>query len=295
MPDRDQTRVFEDARPTLLGLAYRILGSLADAEDAVQDTYIKWAAADPREIENPPAWLTAICTRRCLDLRRSAHRSRVDYVGAWLPEPVHTPIEIEADGRLDLASSLTTAFLLLLERLTPRERAAYLLRDVFELPYPEIARTLEIQEGTCRKLVSRAKANIDRAKVRHRTPLERQEQLLAAFRAAVTSGSTGQLASLLSSDIRLSADGGGKVPAILEALEGKAAVMAFLSDRLRHYWAGHEWLAADINGGRGIVLKHGGTTLAAVSFAYDEAGNATDVYIMRNPDKLARLGTIAIQ
>lgn len=294
MSDRDHLRIFEDARPNLLGLAYRVLGSMADAEDAVQDTYVKWAKADQKDIENIEPWLRTVCTRRCLDLLRSAHRTRVNYVGAWLPEPIHTPIESDTEHRLDLASSLTTGFLIMLERLTPKERAAYLLHEIFDVPYSEIAQTLNIQESTCRKLVSRARTNINLAKVRHTTPLERQNQLLAAFQAAITSGATTQLASLLSNDIRLSADGGGKVPTILNVLRGKSDVIVFLSQRLHEFWAGHEWVIADINGARGIVLKHDGATAAAVSFAYDEAGSATDIYIVRNPDKLANLDAVAI-
>jgi len=294
MQDRDETRAFEDARPNLLGLAYRILGSLADAEDAVQDTFLKWARADRREIENSASWLTTVCTRRCLDLLRSAHRTRVSYVGAWLPEPIYTPIVNEMESKLDVASSLTTAFLLMLERLTPKERAAYLLHEIFDASYPEIAETLDIQENTCRKLVSRAKANIDQAKVRHRTPVEQQEQLLVAFQAAITSGATAQLAELLSNDIWLSADGGGKVSTILDVLQGKTEVIAFLSEGLHEYWADHQWIIVDINGARGIVLKQDDSTVATVSFAYDETGKATNIYIVRNPDKLAHLGVVAI-
>ena len=294
MGDRDDVRIFEAARPNLIGLAYRILGTLADAEDAVQDTFLKWRKADRDDIDNPAAWLTTICTRRCLDLLRSAHRTRVNYVGAWLPEPIHTLVENEAESRLDLASSLTTAFLLMLERLTPKERAAYLLREIFDIPYPEIAETLDLREDACRKLVSRAKANVDQAKVRHMTPLARQDELLAAFQAAIAEGATAQLASLLSEDIQLSADGGGKASAILEVLRGKAAVLAFVDGTLRQFWAELVWISANLNGGRGIIVQQDGATIAAVSFAYDEQGRASNIYIMRNPDKLAHLGTQAI-
>ncbi|MEN8132915.1 MAG: sigma factor, partial [Pseudomonadota bacterium] len=132
MLDRDDTRIFEEARPRLMGLAYRILGSRADAEDAVQDTFLKWAKTKREIIKTPASWLTTTCTRRCLDLLRAGHRSRVNYVGEWLPEPIHTSIENEAERSLDLAVSLKTAFLLMLERLTPKERAAYLLHDIFD-------------------------------------------------------------------------------------------------------------------------------------------------------------------
>lgn len=290
----DNIRTFEAARPTLLGLAYRILGSRVDAEDAVQDTFMKWAKADRHEIENPFSWMTTICTRRCLDLLRSAQRSRVDYVGAWLPEPIHTPIESEVETKLDVASSLTTAFLLMLERLTPKERAAYLLHEIFDVPYPDVADTLEIKEPTCRKLVSRAKANIDRANIRHVTPLAKQDQLLAAFQAAIANGGTAELAALLADDIRLSADGGGKVPAIRHVLQGKSDVLAFIEQRLVNYWADLRWAVIDVNGGRGFVLEQDGVTVGTVSFAYDQAGKAKDIFIMRNPDKLTYLGAIAI-
>jgi len=294
MLNGQDARAFEDARPKLLGLAYRILGSLADAEDAVQDTFLKWAKTDRKNVKKAGAWLTTTCTRRCLDLLRSAHRSRVNYVGAWLPEPVQTPIEDDVENKLDVASSLTTAFLLLLERLTPKERAAYLLHEIFDESYSDIAEALEIQESACRKLVSRAKANIDQAKVRHKTPLERQDQLLAAFQAAIAGGATQHLASLLSSDIRLSADGGGKVPTVIDILHGKAEVIAFLAEELHAYWAGHQWVTVDINGARGIILKENGAASAVVSFAYDDAGKATDIYIVRNPDKLGGLDLATI-
>ncbi|MCG8546507.1 MAG: RNA polymerase sigma factor SigJ [Alphaproteobacteria bacterium] len=294
MIDRDATQAFEAARPTLVGLAYRITGSRADAEDAVQDTFLKWAKADRDAIDNAAAWLTTVCTRRCLDMLRAAHRARVDYVGEWLPEPIETSLAPEAGASTEIASSLTTAFMLMLERLTPKERAAYLLHEIFECPYAEIAETLDMQESACRKLVSRAKTHIDRAKVRHTTTPGQQDRLLAAFQDAVTSGATSALAALLADDIRLRADGGGKVPAILKTLTGKAEVMTFVSQSLREYWADFRWLPADINGQRGIVLQHGDVRTAVVTFAYDEAGKATDIYIMRNPDKLSHLDAAPI-
>ncbi|HWM47892.1 MAG TPA: RNA polymerase sigma factor SigJ [Xanthobacteraceae bacterium] len=285
---------FAQARPMLMGLAYRMLGSRADAEDAVQDTFLKWQSADKQAIENPPAWLTATCTRRCIDLLRAAHRSRVDYVGAWLPEPVHTSSDTMSEETPELASSLTTAFLLMLERLTPKERAAYLLHEIFDMDYADVATALGIQEPTCRKLVSRARTNIEQAKVRYTTPLERQEELLAAFQAAIASGSTGQLAALLADDIELRADGGGKVPAALDALRGKASVLDFIGTRLRDWWGEYEWTLADLNGSRGVVLSKRGETVATLSVAFDEAGQATAIYVVRNPDKLAALGGDAI-
>jgi len=286
--DRNDILGFEQSRSRLLGLAYRILGSWADAEDAVQDTFLKWQAADRAPIESPASWLTTACTRRCIDMLRTPSRTRVDYVGPWLPEPIQTVTSAFPEESLSLASTLSTAFLLMLERLTPKERAAYLLHDIFEMPYPELAQTLGLQESTCRKLVSRARENIARAKVRHVTPAARQEELLAAFEAAIASGSADPLAALLSDEIELSADSGGKVPTIQQILHGKAAVLAFLA-QARQWWRTYEWITSEINGGRGVILQKDGVTTASISFAYDEGGAVTNIYIMRNPDKLSRL------
>lgn len=290
----DHLQIFETARPRLLGLAYRILGSRADAEDAVQDTFLKWQSADVASIDNPAAWLTTICTRHCLDLLRAAHRSRVNYVGSWLPEPIHLAVDNEAEKNAELSSSLTTAFLLILERLTPKERAAYLLHEIFETPYPQIASTLDLEEAACRKLVSRAKQHIDQSRVRHVAPAQRQDELLSAFQIAITKGETSQLAALLSDDIRFTSDGGGKVRALLEVLHGKADVMAFI-ERLHSFWANFEWRDVNINGARGVLILENGSVNAAISFAYDEADRLSDVYVVRNPDKLAMLDVVAIQ
>lgn len=286
---------FDRAGPMLLGLAYRILGSRADAEDAVQDTFLKWQAADRARIGTPSAWLTTACTRRCIDMLRAAHRARVDYVGAWLPEPVETAAaDPGPEERLALASSLSTAFLLLLDRLTPKERAAYLLHEIFDVPYPEIARTLELQEEACRKLVSRARGNLERERVRHVTPPARRDALLAAFEAAVATGDTGTLSALLSDDVVLSVDSGGKVPSLDRVLHGRDAVLDFVARGLHRYWRAQERMATPLNGGPGFVIRQDGATSAAVSFGFDEAGAVAAVYITRNPDKLARLGGPAV-
>ncbi len=288
------TRIFEDARPRLLGLAYRVLGSLADAEDAVQDTFVKWAQTDRAAINNPASYLTTLCTRRCIDLLRSANRSRVDYVGAWLPEPIQKTMHDDAEDNPALENSLKTAFLLMLQRLSPKERAAYLLHEVFDTPYGDVAAMLQIREPACRKLVSRAKSNLGKDHSRYRTPARQQGELLHAFEEAVTSGDMTPLAGLLSADVRLTADGGGKVPTLLAELHGVAEVTAFLSNSLHGYWHGHVWDKVDINGQRGAVIRDAGKTTASLSFAYDEQGKVTHIYIVRNPQKLASLGAVEI-
>jgi RNA polymerase sigma-70 factor, ECF subfamily len=289
MSDAD-LHVFEDARPRLLGLAYRILGSRADAEDAVQDCFFKWRDTDRAQIQTPLAWLSSVCTRRCLDLLRVADRARVDYVGPWLPEPIHPAAPPAVDDKL--ATSLTTAFLLLLERLTPKERAAYLLHEIFDQPYAEIAAMLEMDEAACRKLVSRARQNIDHDKVRHVTPKDTQDNLLRAFQSAVMSGSTNQLAALLSSDIRLTTDTGGKTVAATRILEREDVFNAL--GRAHVWWAGCQWEIADINGGRGAILKKDGRPSLIISLSCNEAGLVSDIFVMLNPAKLARLEPVDI-
>src|SRR5690606_369897 len=213
-------------------------------------------------IDNPGAWRTTVCTRHCLDILRSADRARVEYVGPWLPEPVQTAND-DAFGHASpeqaatLASSLTTAFLLALQRLTPKERAAYLLHEIFDVSYPQVARTLDLQEPACRQLVSRARGHIEQAKVRHATPPERQRQLLAAFGTAIATGSVDALAGLLSDDVRLSADGGGRVPAARRVMHGPEEVLRFIQAGLHAWWADSRLEEATINGRRGLIQYEG--------------------------------------
>lgn len=283
----DHLSHFEAARPRLLGLAYRILGSRAEAEDAVQDTFLRFQATELATIATPAAWLTTAVTRRAIDMLRAAYRSRVDYVGSWLPEPVETAAHADPETEMDLSSSLSTAFLLMLERLTPKERAAYLLHEIFEIAYAEIAETLEMTEPACRKLVSRARARIGGSEVRYRPPRERQDALLSAFEEAIRTGTPGPLALMLAEDVQLTADGGGKVPAVREDVQGPA-VLAFLTERMALWWADYEWRPTDINGARGFVLREAGRTVATVSFGFD-GDRISDIFIVRNPDKLANL------
>ena len=281
--------VFEQRRPFLVGLAYRILGSRAEAEDAVQELFIKWLEANQASIATPAAWLTTACTRHCIDLLRSAHKSRVDYVGTWLPEPIHTTHHQSPEHMHELSASLSTAFLLMLERLTPKERAAYLLHDIFDFDYPQVAETLGIQEAACRKLVSRAKASIGGEQIRYQPEPARQSQLLDAFHSAIASGSTSALSTLLSEDVELCADSGGKASAIRETLFGQKDVLDFIGQSLHTYWQAQEWLPVEINGAKGVVIKADGLVTASMTLGFDGAGRVNRIFIMRNPDKLSGL------
>lgn len=283
----DAVARFEAARAMLLGLAYRLLGSRADAEDAVQDTFLKWQANERDGVDNAEAWLTTVCTRHCLDLLRAADRARVDYIGTWLPEPVQTA-EDDADPAhaSALASSLTTAFLLALQRLTPKERAAYLLHDIFDRPYPDIAATLGLLEPACRQLVARAREHIAAARVRQAPSRQQQARLLDAFRGAIASGSTTQLATLLRHDVRLAADGGGKVTALRRVMHGPE-VHRFIEAGLHVWWTPESLIETMLNGTPGFVVREHGVVTATITFACDADGLASDIFVMRNPDKLA--------
>ena len=289
LENREATDEFEAARPVLTGLAYRILGSLAEAEDVVQDVFLAWMDADRAAISRPRSWLMTVCTRKAVDALRSARLARTSYVGAWLPEPVQTHYFDSPEADETSAESLTTAFLLVLERLAPKERAAFLLRDVFALTYEEIGASLGIGTAACRKLVSRARANVRRDAGASRAPRERQDELVAAFAHAIKTGETGTLAALLARDVTLSADSGGKVVGIRKTLEGAAAVLAFVGRTLSGAWRAGEISVAELNSGRALVVREEGRPFAVVTFACDADGNASRIYIMRNPDKLARI------
>ena len=287
--------VFEQLRPKLMGIAYRFLGTVTDAEDIVQDVYLKWSAVNLSSIDNPEAWLKTVCARACLDVIKTVERKRCDYVGIWLPEPVQTVQESEFNFlEIDLEDSLTTAFILMLERLTPKERAAYLLYEIFDTAYVHIAKALDIQESACRKLVSRAKMNIEKNKKRCTISSEKQTQFLNAFKLAITEGKQSHLQTLLAKDIVIRADGGGKVTAILRAITGIQPAIKFLVEDLKYFWQEFDWIETRINGNYGFIIKDNGSIHAVVSFEFNVIKQASEVFIIRNPDKMKSLETTLI-
>lgn len=280
---------FEVERPRLWRLAYRMLGSVADAEDAVQDTYLRWRDAEHQTIERPAAWLTTACTRRCIDLLRAAHRTRVDYHGPWLPEPVVAQAGTKYSDPVELASSLSTAFLLLLERLTPAERAAYLLHEIFDHDYGEIAPMLGKSEQACRQLVSRARRHVEAAKPRVEIAAERRSALLDGFLEAIKTGAMDRLQGLLAEDVEFWGDGGGKAQAPSEVIRGRADTLAFLVSVWETAWQHLTVTETKLNDDIGILLWSGGQLVAAISLAADADGRIAAIYVLRNPDKLAHL------
>jgi RNA polymerase sigma-70 factor (ECF subfamily) len=283
---------FSAARPRLIALAYRMLGSMGDAEDAVQETYLRWHGADRATIRTPAAWLTTACTRICIDRLRKAKVEREAYIGTWLPEPV----AIEAPEDDLLGESLSMAFLVMLERLSPAERAAYLLHDVFEQDYPAVATALDKSEQACRQLVSRARKSLNvkdeegtKSRPRFQADPARAEELATAFITAARVGDNKRLMAMLAEDAELWSDGGGKAIAALNVIHG--------ADRIARFFAGIR-LKQDpslqlryhpVNGRPGIVGFIGPRIDFALALEPAESGRIGAVYIVRNPDKLARL------
>src|SRR5215471_4716367 len=240
---KDPAVTFEPHRQRLLGLAYRMLGSVSEAEDAVQDAYLRWHAIDRDTVSDVRAFLTTTTTRICLDTLKSARARREEYVGPWLPEPVLDTAALAPDSRTELAEDLSIALLLTLDRLSPLERGAFLLHDVFDFSFSEVATALERSEAACRQLATRARAHVRDARPRgaavapHSGEIDaKHEQLISAFLAATRSGDLHGLTRLLARDVRVVADGGGKVPAAQRVLEGADRVAAFLVNVARKGW-----------------------------------------------------------
>lgn len=285
----DPAAAFEPHRAYLRGLAYRMLSSMAEAEDAVQDAYIRWhriGAKARAAIENPRAWLSKATTRLCLDRLKSARAQRETYVGPWLPEPV---IELEAaEDPAELAQDLSVAFLLLLERLSPLERAAFLLHDVFEMSFSQVSEVLRRDEAACRQLATRARKHIESGRPRFDAKAEDQARMAAAFMAAAGSGDPMQLAHLLAKDAVLISDGGGKVRAALNPILGRDKIVAFvLGIRAKvPIPEGTEFRSSIINGLPGFLfVRPDGTIDQTMSFEVQD-GEIHRIYAVRNPDKL---------
>jgi len=279
---------FEQHRRFLTGLAYRMLGSLADAQDIVQDAFLRWHEAVRHDLASPRAWLARIVTRLCLDALKSARARHENYVGPWLPEPIierlEAPEPISPDDRLDAP----VALMLALERLSPLERAAFILHDLFEMEFSEIAQALERSEAACRQLLVRARAHVGEPKRRFEVDRQEAARLVTAFFDATRTGNAAVLRDLLADAAVFHSDGGGKVQANLNIIEG--------AERIRRFFVG---LAGKfgvmtlpwsqplrINGLPGYVSRDPVGNLQTTALQIED-GRITAVYIMRNPDKLS--------
>jgi RNA polymerase sigma-70 factor (ECF subfamily) len=288
----DPAASFEPHRRRLLGLAYRMLGSMAEAEDAVQDAYLRWHEADRDRVDDPRAFLMTTTTRICLDVLKSARVRREEYVGPWLPDPVTDTAALAPDAQTELAEDLSVALLLALERLSPPERAAFLLHDVFDYSFAQVADTLGRKEADCRQLASRARAHVRKpAATAHGSSAvdPRHAELLSAFITASRSGEVDALKRLLASDARIVTDGGGKVAAALNVIEGADRAAAFLSGVVRKGWHPDWSLRFDtINGLPGVIVVGPGGVVQTNAFEIED-DVIKAIYIVRNPDKLRHL------
>ncbi|GAA3775366.1 RNA polymerase sigma-70 factor [Streptomyces phyllanthi] len=281
---------FESHRPRLFGLAYRMLGSAADAEDAVQDAYLRFSGTDRTAVEQPAAWLAKVVTNLCLNRLTSARARREQYPGTWLPEPVTTyggtlgPLE-SAEQR----DAVSMALLVLLERLTPTERAVYVLREAFAYGHREIAAVLDLSEANCRQLYRRAARRVTAPEGRFETTPERQEELVTSFLAAARDGDMAGLEKLLTVDATWWSDGGGKVSAALRPIEGRDKVVRFLAGGRERFAAGLDYTVAEINGATALVAWAGDTLVGIVAFEVRD-GLIAHMRAVLNPDKLKFAG-----
>lgn len=271
-------------RGRLLGLAYRMLGSRSDAEDVVQDAYLRFARA--RDVQNREAFLVTVVTRLCLDRLKSAKAQREIYVGPWLPEPVFDAEGLSAEAATELADDLSFALLLALDRLSPLERAAFLLHDVFDMPFSEVAGTIDRSEVACRQLAARARRAVRDLRPAPVARPDNHARLLNAFSEAVASGDISRLAGLLREDAIAMTDGGGRKSAALNPIRGADKVARFFIG-LASKNAGREMRIEPtmINGTVGALLYMDGELDHSFSMAIDDDRIAA-IYIVRNPDKL---------
>ena len=277
---------FEPHRRHLMAIAYRMLGSLAEAEDAVQEAYLRWRQADRADVENPRAFLSRVVTRLCLDELKSARSRRETYVGPWLPEPVVDDRgALDAETASDYAHDLSIALMLTLERLSPLERAAFLLHDVFEVGFAEIAATLGRNEAACRQLAARARAHVQAARPRFRPSAEETAGLLAAFKQAAESGDAARFANFLAKDAVLLSDGGGKRAAALNPIYGAENIIRLMQGLQRKASGEFRLRPASINGAPGFILAEPSGGVQTIAFDFAE-GKISAIYLVRNPDKL---------
>jgi RNA polymerase sigma-70 factor (ECF subfamily) len=276
----DPAAIFDPLRPKLARIAYRMLGSVADAEDVVQDAFLRWMATDRGAVRQPEAFLRRTVTRLCLDQLKSARHRREVYPGEWLPEPVVESGEDEADD-------VTLPLMMALERLSPLERAAFILHDVFGVGFDEVAKTIGRDAAATRQLAARARSHVREDRPRFDLPKEKGIEIAEAFFTASRNGDMTALASLLAADVSMHADGGGKKPATMKPMLGFYEVMTFHT-ALAQFFAknGSRFLRhAVINGLPGFVTTEAGDTLQTTALDIRD-GKIFAIYVMRNPDKL---------
>ncbi|WP_303635555.1 RNA polymerase sigma-70 factor [Stenotrophomonas tuberculopleuritidis] len=284
----DPTALFMRLRPRLLGIAYRMLGSAAEAEDVVQDVWLRWHGTDPDQIACHEAWLVTTTVRRAVDDLRLVRHARETYIGTWLPEPVLTEAPATPESVLESANDLSVAFLSVLERLAPEARAAFLLHDIFDQDYAQVARTLEKSEAACRQIVHRARQQLRSERRRYVVPEDVHRRLMQQFAAAVISGDLKLMKALMHDSAILLGDGGGVVPTFPRPLLGGARIAhLFYAPQLRH---AHRMRIEPrfLNGRLGLLRYFDGQLESAMAFDTD-GSRIIEVLVQRNPHKLSRI------
>jgi RNA polymerase sigma-70 factor (TIGR02957 family) len=284
----DATRTFETLRPRLRGIAYRMLGSAAEAEEVVQDAWLRWHEAAHAALDSAEAWLVTVTTRLAIDRLRAAKVRREEYVGFWLPEPVLGDAPASPEQLLERADDVSIAFLMLLERLAPEARAAFVLREVLDLDYGEVARIVGKGEPACRQLVSRAKAQLREARPRYSVSPETHHRLLGRFAAAVAVGDFAAMKTLLADDAELVGDGGGKVPSFGKVMAGGPRIAQLFYAGHRRFGDAVRVELAVINGEWGLLRFIGGRLESVQSYETD-GEHIARIHVQRNPDKLVRV------
>jgi RNA polymerase sigma-70 factor, ECF subfamily len=278
--------LFENERSHLFGIAYRMLGSAAEADDILQETFLRWSSRSERDVDSPRAFLTTVLVRLCLDQLKSARARREEYVGPWLPEPI---VDTTPEEQTERAESINIAFLVLLERLSPLERAAFLLHEVFDQPFNEVATTLGTSEAACRQLASRARAHVDEGRARFTASADKKRELLTGFLTACAAGDASALTKILADDVVLRSDGGGRVTAALKPIYGPDKVARFSIGVAKKASGDVTLELTTINGELGALLEDAsGTVITAVTLSV-RGDRITDVWIVNNPEKLSRL------
>jgi RNA polymerase sigma-70 factor (ECF subfamily) len=290
----DRERLLDELGPVAFGIAYRMLGSVSDAEDLVQEALLRVHRAldDGEQIASPRAFVATVTTRLALNELRSARARRERYVGEWLPEPIVTDGVDDPARHAQTADSLSMAMLVLLESLSPEQRAVLLLHDVFDYRYPEIARIVGKSEDNVRQLATRARRHVEQRRPRFQTTREQRDELAARFFAAVEHGDLAGLEALLAADVKLTGDGGGKAPAITRPLSGRTRVARLLVHSVIARVPGVSMRPAEVNGGPGALYLDGQDRLIGVLALDIAGGQVTGISAIVNPDKLRHLGPV---
>jgi RNA polymerase sigma-70 factor (ECF subfamily) len=284
----------DQLRPRLLGLGYRMLGDVDEAEDVVQEAFLRWHLTDQSSVRSPEAWLVTVVTRLSVDRLRRLETERVRYPGPWLPEPIATESNYAAnewqatDHRAELASELSIALLVLLERLGPEERAAFLLREVFATEYSEIARILDRSPDAVRQMVHRARSRVQSTRSRVATRVGEHQRLLERFREALVADDAEGVLALLAPDVLLASDGGGRVRAARNLLVGTRRVSLFMRGVVRKFGREYDYRIVSLNRDPALLAIDRGVPAWSLSAAVAD-GRIRAIHITRNPDKLRRV------